>query len=127
MPNDPYPLGASSTVPTSQVSWMEGSQRGGRSDSIQGHELPRRHKVLLTSPLRAASMTSLSSPVACSSSVGTPPKGKYVNYDVARNDQGKCTYGHLCILLVGPQAPRGYPYPLTPKDQSHDTQKWYTG
>lgn len=83
MPNDSYLLGVSGIVPTCQVSRISEAQGGDYSDPIQNHKLLRRHiKFLLTSPLRAAIMTSLSSPVACSSSVGTPPEGKYGNYHV---------------------------------------------
>jgi hypothetical protein len=38
--------------------------------------------IFLTRPFCAAIRISLSSPVACSSSVGTPPKEKHVSYNV---------------------------------------------
>lgn len=59
-----HPPEAGSTVPT-----------GNCPSPIQGSELQRTHRreFLLTRPFRAAIMTSRSSPVAWSSSVGTPP------------------------------------------------------
>ena len=83
MTNDPYPQGLPLLSPEARFPGGQAPQRGGRSDPIQGNELSRKaQSILRTCPLRAASMTSLSSPVACSSSVGTPPKRKGNNYDV---------------------------------------------
>ena len=83
MPNDPYPQRLPLLLPEARFPGGKAPQRGGCSDPIQGNELSRKaQNILLTCPLRAASMTSLSSPVACSSSVGTPPKRKEKNYDI---------------------------------------------
>lgn len=77
MPSDLYPLGTTNTVPEAMFPGGKAPHRGGCSDPIHGNELSQKARnILLTCPLRAASMTSLSSPVACSSSVGTPPKRK---------------------------------------------------
>lgn len=61
----------------------------------------RRQWGLLTRPFRAAIMISRSSPVACSSSVGTPPERRHTDYVLERSRRANATRRPLPEALRG--------------------------